>query len=104
PPRRILSRVTTLLGRRSSTLHGAACALAFVALPLGAWAPPPALAGGSQTMSATAGDVPRAEITNGLVTARFYLPDAERGHYPGNRFDRAGGTSSPRVGGPALRG
>ncbi len=55
-------------------------------------------------MSATAGDAPRAEITNGLVTARFYLPDAERGHYRGTRFDRSGDTYSLRFAGHEFTG
>jgi len=33
---------------------------------------------------------PRAEITNGLITAKLYLPDAERGYYVGSRFDWSG--------------
>ncbi|MFI4946003.1 MAG: hypothetical protein ACHP85_22200, partial [Burkholderiales bacterium] len=78
--------MTTLPGARPSTLHAAARAIALVAFFL-------------VTMSATADDAPRAEITNGLVTARFYLPDAERGHYRGTRFDRSGDTYSLRFAG-----
>jgi len=33
---------------------------------------------------------PQAEITNGLITAKLYLPDAERGYYIGSRFDWSG--------------
>jgi len=33
---------------------------------------------------------PEAEITNGLITAKLYLPDAERGYYIGSRFDWSG--------------
>jgi catechol 2,3-dioxygenase-like lactoylglutathione lyase family enzyme len=33
---------------------------------------------------------PHAEITNGLITARMFLPDAERGYYRGTRFDWSG--------------
>lgn len=35
-------------------------------------------------------DVPEAEISNGLVRAKLYLPDAEKGYYRGTRFDWAG--------------
>jgi hypothetical protein len=37
-----------------------------------------------------ASDFPSAEISNGLVTAKFYLPDAEKGYYRGTRFDWSG--------------
>jgi hypothetical protein len=40
---------------------------------------------------------PQAEISNGVVTARFYLPDAERGYYRGTRFDWSGNTYSLRA-------
>ncbi|MGH2564453.1 MAG: hypothetical protein ACRDE5_08070, partial [Ginsengibacter sp.] len=33
---------------------------------------------------------PEAEITNGLITAKLYLPDAENGYYRGSRFDWSG--------------
>ena len=33
---------------------------------------------------------PQVEITNGLITAKLYLPDAERGYYQGCRFDWSG--------------
>jgi hypothetical protein len=35
-------------------------------------------------------DFPQAEISNGLVTVRIYLPDAEKGYYRSTRFDWAG--------------
>jgi hypothetical protein len=35
-------------------------------------------------------DYPKAEISNGLVRARLYLPDAAKGFYAGTRFDWAG--------------
>ncbi len=38
----------------------------------------------------SAADFPSAEISNGVVTAKFYLPDAEKGYYRGTRFDWAG--------------
>lgn len=33
---------------------------------------------------------PQAEITNGLIHARLYLPDADNGYYRGSRFDWSG--------------
>ncbi len=38
----------------------------------------------------TAADYPEAAISNGLVRARLYLPDAENGSYRGTRFDWSG--------------
>ena len=35
-------------------------------------------------------EVPRAEISNGLVHAKLYLPNSERGYYRGSRFDWSG--------------
>jgi len=37
-----------------------------------------------------AGSYPKAEISNGLLHAEIYLPDAEKGFYRGTRFDWAG--------------
>jgi hypothetical protein len=37
-----------------------------------------------------ASDYPSAEITNGLVRAKIYLPEAQRGFYRGTRFDWSG--------------
>lgn len=34
--------------------------------------------------------VPQAEITNGLMKAKIYLPDAEKGYYRATRFDWSG--------------
>ncbi|MEZ5401104.1 MAG: hypothetical protein R2729_15640 [Bryobacteraceae bacterium] len=36
------------------------------------------------------GQPPEASIANGAVTAKLYLPDAERGYYRGTRFDWSG--------------
>jgi hypothetical protein len=33
---------------------------------------------------------PEAKISNGVITAKLYLPDAEKGYYRGPRFDWAG--------------
>jgi hypothetical protein len=35
-------------------------------------------------------DPPQATISNGLVTAKLYLPDADKGYYQATRFDWAG--------------
>ena len=39
---------------------------------------------------ALAADYPEATISNGSVTAKFMLPDAEKGSYRGTRFDWSG--------------
>ena len=38
----------------------------------------------------TLAEFPQVEITNGLITAKLYLPDAEKGYYRGSRFDWSG--------------
>ncbi len=37
-----------------------------------------------------AADFPQVEITNGLIRAKIYLPDAKNGYYRGTRFDWSG--------------
>jgi hypothetical protein len=37
-----------------------------------------------------AADVPQAEISNGQLRAKLYLPDVHRGYYRGTRFDWSG--------------
>lgn len=46
----------------------------------------------ANTMAANTQDQkpPQAEITNGLLRAKIYLPDPERGYYRGTRFDWSG--------------
>ena len=39
---------------------------------------------------ASSTDMPYAEISNGLVKAKLYLPDMERGYYQATRFDWSG--------------
>jgi hypothetical protein len=39
---------------------------------------------------ASAAEFPQAEISNGLITARIYLPDAKNGFYRSTRFDWSG--------------
>ena len=41
-------------------------------------------------MGDAAADVPQADITNGVVRVKIYLPDAQRGYYRGTRFDWSG--------------
>jgi hypothetical protein len=48
---------------------------------------------------AAAADFPEAGISNGMIEAKLYLPDAERGYYRGTRFDWSGQIYSLRVGG-----
>jgi hypothetical protein len=38
----------------------------------------------------SAADFPNAEITNGQIKAKIYLPDAKNGYYRGTRFDWSG--------------
>src|SRR4051812_29424042 len=35
-------------------------------------------------------DAPQAEISNGAITAKLLLPDAQKGYYRGTRFDWSG--------------
>jgi hypothetical protein len=51
------------------------CALSSLLLSLGA---------------AWAADAPKAEISNGEIQAKIYLPDANNGYYRGTRFDWSG--------------
>ncbi len=44
--------------------------------------------------AATAADHPQAEISNGIVKAKLFLPDASTGFYRGTRFDWSGVISS----------
>jgi hypothetical protein len=43
-----------------------------------------------QALLVCAQEFPQAEISNGLVRARLYLPDAKNGYYRATRFDWAG--------------
>lgn len=42
----------------------------------------------------TAADVPQADISNGVLKAKLYLPDAQQGYYRATRFDWAGVVAS----------
>ena len=43
---------------------------------------------------ALAADIPQADITNGVLKAKLYLPDTEQGYYRATRFDWAGVVAS----------
>lgn len=46
---------------------------------------------GSSPGASFAGDsFPQAELSNGIIHARFYLPDTAKGYYRGSRFDWSG--------------
>jgi len=45
---------------------------------------------GSAAGFLSAADYPRAEITNGQIRAKLYLPSAKNGYYRGTRFDWSG--------------
>ena len=47
---------------------------------------------------------PSAEITNGLIRAKIYVIDAQKGFYRGQRFDRAGVVGSLTYGGQEFYG
>jgi hypothetical protein len=49
-------------------------------------------------------DAPSAQIGNGLITAKIYLPDSQKGFYRGTRFDRAGVIGSLTVEGQNFYG
>ena len=42
------------------------------------------------SMAAVTAEHPTAEISNGLITAKLYTPDAKSGYYRGTRFDWSG--------------
>src|SRR5580704_8860381 len=58
-----------------------------------------ALAGGCFVSALAAADYPQAEISNGLIHAKLYLPDATAGFYRSTRFDWSGVIASLEVGG-----
>ena len=45
---------------------------------------------GIALMALSGADFPQAEISNGQVKAKVYLPDAQRGYYQATRFDWSG--------------
>jgi len=59
------------------TAFGAGLALMAVWGVAESWTPPPP-------------DFPQTEISNGVVRAKVYLPDARKGYYRGTRFDWSG--------------
>jgi hypothetical protein len=81
--------------RREIMLGAAAVALA------------PALPAMAQPVPAPDQDAPSApavRISNGLVTAILYLPDAQRGYYRATRFDWSGVIADLRAGGHSYFG
>lgn len=56
-------------------------------------------AGGCLMNTALAADYPQAEISNGQIHAKLYLPDAKTGFYRSTRFDWSGVISSLEFGG-----
>ena len=52
-----------------------------------AWATLGGLAFGGKLLAA---DFPQAEISNGQIRVKLYLPDAKNGYYRGTRFDWSG--------------
>ena len=48
-------------------------------------------------------DYPATELSNGVLRAKVYLPDAEKGFYRGTRFDWAGVMGSLELQGAQLR-
>src|SRR5262245_9179355 len=73
----------------------AAATLLGGALLLGCWAAAnqPVPAAPAQVVGAGAGQAtsaPQAKISNGVLDAQFYLPDAQKGFYRGTRFDLSG--------------
>ena len=46
------------------------------------------------SMALSAADPPQAEISNGPIRAKLYLPDAKNGYYRGTRFDWSGVVAS----------
>ena len=47
----------------------------------------------------SAADFPQAEISNGPIKAKLYLPDPANGYYRGTRFDWSGVIASLEYGG-----
>src|SRR5437016_7325925 len=41
-------------------------------------------------LTLSAAEFPEAQITNGQIKAKLYLPDAEKGYYRATRFDWSG--------------
>lgn len=50
----------------------------------------PLMLGLAASGDAPASDVPQAEISNGELRVRLYLPDVHKGYYRGTRFDWSG--------------
>jgi len=47
---------------------------------------------------------PEAQISNGIITVNFYLPDINNGYYRATRFDWSGNTTSLEYNGHTFYG
>jgi hypothetical protein len=63
-----------------------------------------ALTGAGTTLGARAADFPQAELSNGPLRVKVYLPDAARGFYRATRFDWSGMIASVLYSGHELYG
>src|SRR5262249_22628426 len=52
--------------------------------------PTPLRAQDDGSVAKLASSAPQTELTNGVIKALFYLPDAQKGFYRGTRFDWSG--------------
>jgi len=76
-----------MAGERIKALSGAAL-LAALLIPFGACAEP--VQPLPRQTAPLPLDAPSVQIGNGLVTAKIYLPDMQKGFYHGTRFDQGG--------------
>ncbi len=88
------------LKKAARRLIGAAIAAAACALPFAAYA----ASGAVPSPDKDAPNAPTVEITNGIVTAQLYLPDAEHGYYRATRFDWSGAIAKLEVNGHSYFG
>jgi hypothetical protein len=76
---------------RSARLLTASFAATALLLPAGAgWAQSGGAGGNHPCASLLQTDAPHAFLSNGLIDAAVYLPDAQRGYYRAARFDWSG--------------
>ncbi len=78
--------------------------LVLQGLAAAALLPADALAKPVASPDADAPNAPAVQISNGLVTAILYLPDATSGYYRGTRFDWSGAVADLRAGGHSYFG
>jgi len=87
------------LSRRAILMAGAAAALLPAVSAFAA-----TTAGSVPSPDPDAPDAPAVQISNGIVTATLYMPDAERGYYRGTRFDWSGLVADLQVNGHSYFG